>query len=105
MIKYLVKQPNHSKIEPKISFGISRGKAHLVMFYLDEEGYYRDSAIITADSLDKVFEEGNFPEYNDNIEKLDKFYSVSVGDVIVNQETQEMHMVAPFGFTKLWGGA
>jgi len=105
MTKYLVKQPNHSKIEPKISFGISRGKAHLVMFYLDEEGYYRDSAIITADSLDKVFEEGNFPEYNDSIEKLDKFYSVSVGDVIVNQETQEMHMVAPFGFTKLWGSA
>lgn len=38
MTKYLVKQPNHSKIEPKISFGISRGKAHLVMFYVDEEG-------------------------------------------------------------------
>jgi hypothetical protein len=101
MTKYLVKQPNHSKIEPKISFGISRGKAHLVEFYLDEEGYYRDSAIITADSLDKVFEEGNFQEYNDSIQKLDKFYSISVGDVIVNQETQEMHMVAPFGFTSI----
>tara|TARA_Y100001972_G_C7424006_1_gene218866 strand:+ start:154 stop:471 length:318 start_codon:yes stop_codon:yes gene_type:complete len=102
MKKYLVKQPNHGKMEDKISLGISRGKAHLVDFYLDEEGYYRDSAIITADSLDKVFEEGNFQEYNDNIEYLDTFYSVSVGDVIVDLETKEMHMVARLGFTKLW---
>lgn len=103
--KYLVKQPNHETIEDKISFGISRGKLHLVEFYHDEKGYYRDSAIITADSLDKVFEEGNFKEYNDNIEYLDIFYSVSVGDVIVDQETKDMFMVAPLGFTKLWGGA
>lgn len=102
MKKYLVKQPNHGKLEDKYSIGISRGKVHLVYFYLDEEGYYRDSAIITADSLDKVFEEGNFQEYNDNIERLDTFYSVSVGDVIVDLETQERHMVARMGFTKIY---
>ena len=102
MNKYLVKQPNHGKLEDKYSMGISRGKVHLVSWYLAEEGYYRDSAIITADSLDRVFEEGNFPENNDNIELLDTFYSVSVGDVIVNLETKEKHMVDRIGFAKLY---
>ena len=102
MTKYLVKQPNHGRMEDKISMGISRGKVHLAYFYIDEEGYYRDSAYIKADSLDKVFEEGNFPEYNDNIEILDTFYSVSVGDVIENTETKELHLVSRIGFTKLF---
>ena len=102
MKKYLVKQPNHGKLEEKHSMAISRGKVHMVFWYVNEEGYYRDSAIIKADNLDKVFEEGNFPEYNDNIELLDTFYSVSVGDVIVDLETKEKHMVNRIGFTKIY---
>ena len=102
MTKYLVKQPNYEAMEDKYSFGLSRGKVHLAYFYIDEEGYYRDSAYIKADSLDKVFEEGNFRENNDNIEILDTFYSISVGDVIENTETKELHLVSRLGFTKLF---
>ena len=103
MKKFLVKQPNYAAIESesqKYSFLVSRGKVHACDMALSD-GYYRDAAIITADSLDKVFEEGNFQEYNDSIEKLDTFHSVSVGDLIVDTETQECHVVAPIGFQKI----
>ena len=74
MTKYLIKQIDEKKINDDLSFKISRAKRWSCRQSL-ERGLYRDSAIITADNLDKVFEEGNFKEYNDNIEYLDDFYS------------------------------
>jgi hypothetical protein len=103
MKKFLVKQPNYPAIaseSEKYSFLVSRGKVHACDMALTD-GYYTDTAIITAENLEKVFEEGNFQEYNDNIEKIDTFSSVSVGDVIVDIETKECHVVAPVGFSKI----
>ena len=32
------------------------------------------------------------------IEKIDKFYSISCGDIIINTESKVAHLVAPLGF-------
>ena len=34
----------------------------------------------------------------DQIEKIDDFYSISCGDIIVNTESKVAHLVAPLGF-------
>ena len=58
MTTYLVKQANQSKLNDKIGFAISRGKPHIIDLYIDYEcdllgKYFRDSAIIEADTLDE----------------------------------------------------
>ncbi len=100
MTKYLIKQIDEKKINDDLSFKISRAKRWSCRQSL-ERGLYRDSAIITADNLDKVFEEGNFKEYNDNIEYLDDFYSISCGNIIVDLDTKIAHLVCPIGFAIL----
>jgi hypothetical protein len=57
---------------------------------------YAKVAVIEADSLSQVFEIGNIgPE--ENIERLARMHSVSVGDVIVSDSGDAVY-VAPVGF-------
>ena len=80
------------------------------MFLVDENfsplteeqiNFYHPVCTILADSLEGVFHTGNMgPE--ENIMRLtDRMHSVSVGDVIVNNETGEANMVASMGFIKV----
>ena len=61
-----------------------------------EAGYYTHVANIEAEDYNGVFEIGNIgPE--ENIERLTRMYSISVGDVIVGEDGT-MAVVAPMGF-------
>ena len=61
-----------------------------------EAGYYTHVANIEANDLNGVFQIGNIgPE--ENIERLAPMHSLSVGDVIVDEEGQ-CNVVAKFGF-------
>tara|TARA_Y100001973_G_C5009270_1_gene237565 strand:+ start:128 stop:448 length:321 start_codon:yes stop_codon:yes gene_type:complete len=63
--------------------------------------FYEGVAIITADDLEHVFAVGNIGP-NDRIERIAKeMRSVSVGDIIVDMETEERFAVAGFGFNKI----
>lgn len=62
------------------------------------KGYYTHVANITAESFKDVFRIGNIgPE--ENIERLTRMTSVSVGNVIVDQEGI-VAVVAPIGFVQ-----
>ena len=61
-----------------------------------DNGFYTHVANIEAVDVNQVFEIGNIgPE--ENIERLSRMSSVSVGDVIVDEEGQIIE-VAPVGF-------
>lgn len=61
-----------------------------------EKGYYTHVANIEASSPNEVFQIGNIgPE--ENIERLARMHSISVGDVIVDEEGN-CSVVAPIGF-------
>jgi len=61
-----------------------------------EKGYYTHVANIEASSPNEVFQVGNIGPEN-QIERLDRMHSISVGDVIVDEEGQCI-VVAPIGF-------
>lgn len=62
--------------------------------------YYRPVCEIEANNLDEVFEIGNIgPE--SRINRLDRMHSISVGDVICDEETGKLHSVAKFGFSRV----
>ena len=62
-------------------------------------GYYTHVSNITAEGLEDVFQIGNIgPE--ENIERLAPMYSVSVGD-IVEDENGNKSVVASFGFKEV----
>ena len=62
-------------------------------------GYYTHVSNITAENLEDVFHVGNMgPE--ENIERLSRMYSVSVGD-IVEDATGKKSVVANFGFAEV----
>ena len=64
-----------------------------------DNNWYTHVSNITADSMEKVFEIGNIgPE--ENIERLAPMYSVSVGD-IVEDEDGNKSVVASFGFKEV----
>jgi hypothetical protein len=66
---------------------------------LAARGLYKPVAYIQAESLGLVFDIGNIgPEKY--IERLAPMHSISVGDVIVN-ENGEAHFVAPVGFVRI----
>tara|TARA_R110000868_G_scaffold295032_1_gene555444 strand:- start:22 stop:390 length:369 start_codon:yes stop_codon:yes gene_type:complete len=71
--------------------------------YLTSEqiGFYHPVCTILADDLEGVFDTGNIgPE--ENIMRLTpRMHSVSVGDIVVNNETGEASMVASMGFIKI----
>ena len=61
-----------------------------------DAGYYTHVANITADNYNDVFEIGNIgPEQN--IERLARMSSVSVGDIIIGEDGS-MAVVSSFGF-------
>ena len=63
------------------------------------EGYYTQVSNIHAESLDGVFKVGNIgPE--EKIERLQRMHSVSIGDVIID-ENGVKSVVAPCGFESL----
>ena len=65
-----------------------------------DKGYYTHVCNITAENLNQVFEVGNIgPE--ENIERLSRMHSISVADVIINEDG-EMVVVASMGF-KMFG--
>ena len=62
--------------------------------------YYNPVCNIDASDLDGVFHIGNMgPE--ESIERLDRMHSVSVGDVIRDNELGTYYMVDGVGFTQL----
>lgn len=62
--------------------------------------YYDIVAKIEANNLDQVFDIGNIgPEKA--IERLKPMHSISVGDVIMEDDTGDLFYVANFGFTKI----
>jgi len=64
------------------------------------QGYYDHVANITADSLEGVFNVGNMgPE--DNIERLAQMSSVSVGDLVID-ENGNKSVVASVGFKEVF---
>lgn len=64
-----------------------------------DNGYYTHVANIEADSLNAVFQIGNIgPE--ENIERLGRMSSVSVANIIVDDQG-ESFVVAPIGFVSL----
>ena len=76
-------------------------------------GYYTHVANITAHDLDMAFDVGNIgpEEFNDNdmwrglvcIERINRMHSISVGDVIVD-ENGVKNVVASFGFERIKPG-
>jgi hypothetical protein len=94
----LVNEKGHDAVPKQkakldIQFADDPGEVAGVALELD---YYKHVANITADSLEGVFNVGNMgPE--ENIERLDDMYSVSVGDV-VEDELGNMSVVASAGF-------
>lgn len=98
MTKYLIKQIDEKKINDELSFKISRAKRWSCRQSL-ERGLYRDAGYINAENLNEVFRIGNTePE---QIEKIDDFYSISCGNIIVDLDTKIAHLVCPIGFAIL----
>ena len=95
MQKYLILQPNHSEIDDGTAYQISRSNVDVIREAWDN-GNYRDAGYIKAVNLNEVFRIGNTEP--DEIEKIDKFYSISCGDIIINTESKVAHLVAPLGF-------
>jgi len=69
-----------------------------------DAGFYTHVANITASNLEDVYKVGNIgPE--ENIERLAEMHSVSVGDVIVENDCcGERYVVASFGFQQILKG-
>lgn len=95
MKKYLILQPNHSEINDGTAYQLSKANVEVSKEALDN-GQYRDAGYIKADNLNEVFAIGNVE--HDKVEKIDKFYSISCGDIIVDLDTKIAHLVAPIGF-------
>jgi hypothetical protein len=95
MQKYLILQPNQGAISDGVAYEISRSNVDVIKDAWDN-GHYRDAGYIKAKNLNDVFIIGNIePE---KVEKIDKFYSISCGDIIVDLSTKIAHLVAPIGF-------
>ena len=95
---YLIKQIDEKKINDELSFKISRAKRWSCRQSL-ERGLYRDAGYINAENLNEVFRIGNTEP--DQIEKIDDFYSISCGNIIVDLDTKIAHLVCPIGFAIL----
>ena len=63
--------------------------------------YYREAAIIVADSLEDTFDIGNGYGDENHIIRLGAMRSMSVGDVVYCHSTGTYHMCDPFGWTQL----
>ena len=95
MTKYLILQPNQGAISDGVAYEISRSNVDVIRDAWDN-GHYIDSVIINDNNLNEFFQIGNI--YHEKVEKLDKFYSISCGDIIIDTESKVAHLVAPLGF-------
>ncbi len=83
----------------KLDMGLRKNDTGRVAADAFNRGYYTHVSNITAESLENVFTVGNMgPE--ENIERLSRMYSVSVGD-IVEDETGKQSVVDSFGFKEV----
>jgi hypothetical protein len=83
----------------KLDMGLRKNDTGAVAGDAFRRGYYTHVSNITAESLENVFTVGNMgPE--ENIERLSRMYSVSVGD-IVEDETGKQSVVDSFGFKEV----
>lgn len=98
MKKYIIKQPKHAEINDEKAFKISRANVN-ACFRANIDGDYVVAGYITAENLNEVFRIGNTEP--DQIEKVNDFYNVSCGDIIVDPSNQRCHLVSPMGFTGL----
>ena len=64
------------------------------------ENVYKHTGSIDANNLDEVFHIGNTDRSKVATTDI-PFVSVSVGDIILDTETLETNIVAPFGFTSV----
>lgn len=65
-----------------------------------DAGYYDHVANITASDLAHVYEISNLGNAEERIERLDRMHSVSVGDIIID-ENNIVWVVANFGFEEV----
>lgn len=61
------------------------------------EGYYEHVATITADNVDDAYMISNVGHKEDQIERHAEMHSLSVGDIIVTEEGEQI-LVDTFGF-------
>jgi hypothetical protein len=61
------------------------------------EGYYEHVATITADNVDDAYMISNVGHKEDQIERHTEMHSLSVGDIIVTEEGEQI-LVDTFGF-------
>jgi len=108
-MKYEVYQINLTRDDIKESRETvgTKHHAHMTTTFCDEgaaqkawdAGFYNHVCNIIADDLDDVFRIGNIgPE--EDIERLDRMHSISVGDIIKNEDG-EMFVVTPDEFDKI----
>jgi len=73
---------------------------------LFESNAYREVARFDVTQPEDVFDMSNNPFYDDEtrekyIDRLSDMHSVSVGDLILDRETNVFYIVAPFGFDQM----
>lgn len=84
------------KVQIDMEFDFGGDKIGGLAYDAMEAGYYTHVANIEANDLNDVFNIGNIgPEQN--IERLAGMHSLSVGDIIIDEEGQ-CNVVAPMGF-------
>ena len=93
----------HNSVEKhklKLDMSFAREKTSLIAKEAFDKGYYTHVSNITTDKgLEGVFEVGNIgPE--ENIERLHRMYSTSVGDIVVDPAGNK-HVVAGVGFQEV----
>ena len=62
---------------------------------------YKETAHALAYNLEEVFQMGNYFDASDNFSHTKDFYSISIGDIIINNQTADAFFVADWGFEKL----
>ena len=95
MQKYLILQPNQGAISDGVAYEISRSNEDVIKDAWDN-GHYRKAGYLLAKNLNDAFMIGNIQ--HEKVEKIDKFYSISCGDIIIDCDFKSAHLVAPLGF-------
>lgn len=88
-----------AKMKIAMQMDFSGVKASHIASEAYSKGFYDHVSNIEANDLDEVYEIGNIgPE--DAIERLGRMHSVSVGDIIIDEEGNKF-LVASFGFKEV----
>jgi len=101
-MKYQIHQIKIENFDAKTSIMLADDAADRIEKADDAmcNGYYVLVATIEAEDLNAVFEIGNMgPE--EKISRHDSMHSISVGDVITNEDMTKSWVVAPIGFDPL----